>query len=41
MNVLSSQDWVTGSVITIVQEGTSRALIVGRQYLMIGNAGND
>ena len=40
MNVLPSQDWVTGSVISIVQEDTSRALIMARKDMVIVDAGN-
>ena len=41
MNIRPSQDWVTGSVIRIVQEDTSRALIVGRKDMIIVDAKND
>uniref|UniRef100_A0AAV1UGW9 Uncharacterized protein n=1 Tax=Peronospora matthiolae TaxID=2874970 RepID=A0AAV1UGW9_9STRA len=35
-----SQDRMTVNVITIVQKGTSRALIVGPKDMMTGDAGN-
>ena len=39
-NVRPSQDWVTAGMIRILQKDTSRALIVGRKYMMIVDARN-